>query len=82
MAPRDFDIPATLDSPADVAVLLSASATAIDPIPRAIYCNTAGDITWTDDDDTSHTWTLATGYHPIRPRKVTAITGAVVYALY
>jgi len=67
---------------ATVWVQLAASATALARPPRGLWCQVAGTITCTDAEDNSLAFAVSVGPVPISPTKVTAISGATVYALY
>ena len=76
MADRFGEHMAGLDSPALRCKTVAASALEIDPRPRAIRCDVAGSITIEDEDGTTSTLNIAAGeILPVRPLKVTAITG-------
>lgn len=70
-------------NPSDRWVLLTASATALSFMPRAIICTATGNITIEDGQATALTLTAPPVNTPIpvRPYKVTAVTGTF-YGLY
>lgn len=70
-----------LTSPAVKHFQITASASDMDPRPRAIRCNVAGSLTIEDEDGTSLSYTLQAGeVIPFRGVKVTAIASGTFYA--
>lgn len=69
--------------PARRHVAISASANALEPMPRAIYVSVAGTATFVDENDVSISYTLVAGsILPFRPKKVTSITSATLIGWY
>lgn len=63
----------SLESPAVSVLAITPGAADIDPIPRAIYIGTPGDVTVEMVDGTVATFVqMQSGWHPIRPLKITA----------
>ena len=62
----------SLESPAISVLPITPGAAEIDPRPRAIYLGTSGDVTMEMFDGTTATFVgMETGWHPIRPVKIT-----------
>lgn len=65
---------------------ISASASDLDPIPKALFLAVGGDVTFVPVDNGDSDTVVCTGLSagtviPFRVRRVTAISGASVYAM-
>lgn len=67
-----------LDSPARSHRLITPGTGVIAPLPRCIYCNTAGTVTMEGADGVALTYTVTEGQIiPFRARRITAATATV-----
>jgi hypothetical protein len=67
-----------LESPGRRHRVITPGPSPIVPLPRALYCNGAGQVTITDVDGISVTYEVEKGVLPFRARIITAATVTVI----